>query len=260
MDFKRECIFKPFLQVMIRKRGERKSRQQTTHTAAHGGALWYWTKLVPVQMGVLVWVTLKVCQFLSLGSNHEKYQTGHLSVSNYRKYHHSSVQRAHVISGARCKSEPVSSSPVGICQAPTRTSQPDTLSFVMMLEGRKLLCECQLFLWTSANRLQKLSSLSYINLVQSPNNTKNISRAKHVSSLLDLLSFMVLTICSDKQQRRAVNSREWIEYGAADQTLCSALEGQRRFVSPVQNKQYSLDDSQGWRCLDLDSCRIHKHC
>lgn len=142
----------------------------------------------------------------------------------------------------------------------TRTSQLDTLSFVIMLEGRKLLCKCQLFLWTSANRLQKLSSLSYINLVQLLNNTKNILRVEHVSSLLDLLSFMVQTVCSDKQQRRAVSSWEWIEYGAADQTLCSALEGQRRFVSPVQNKQYSLDDSQGWQRLDLDSWRIYKHC
>ena len=99
------------------ERGERKTRMSfKSLTIVHGGAAWYQIKLVSALKGVLACVTSRICQFLSHSSNHEKYQAGHLSVSNYRKYHLSSVQRVCIISGVRHKSEPVSSSPLWICQ------------------------------------------------------------------------------------------------------------------------------------------------
>lgn len=113
------CVFKLFLQVKIRKGAERKTWKQNSH----GWAAWYQIKLVSALKGVLSCATSRVCQFLSHNSNQEKYQAGYLTVSNYRKYHLSSVQRVHVTAGARYKSQPISSSPAWLCQATRHHSQ-----------------------------------------------------------------------------------------------------------------------------------------
>lgn len=49
-------------------------------------------KLVSALKGVLAGLTPRICQLPSLSGDHREYQAGHLSVSNYRKYHLPFVQ------------------------------------------------------------------------------------------------------------------------------------------------------------------------
>lgn len=71
---------------------------------------WYQIKLVSALTGVLAGLTPRICQLPSHRGNHGEYQAGHLSVSNYRKYHLPFVQGVWAMAGARHKPEPVSSS------------------------------------------------------------------------------------------------------------------------------------------------------
>lgn len=203
------CGFKLFLQVTIRKGAERKTRKQINVKIAHGWAAWYQIKLVSALKGVLACVTSRVCQFLSHSSNQEKYQAGHLTVSNYRKYNLSPVQRVRVTSGARYKSQPISSSPAWLCQATRHHSQIQSALWCFQKQGN-----CFIDVNSSFECLQthcKSSQVpSYTDLVQFFNNRENIFKGEHVSSLLGLLSFIVPITCSNKQQRGAVNYREWI--------------------------------------------------
>lgn len=109
--------------------------------------------------------------------------------------------------------------------APFRSAKLNdiTHSFVMLLEMRKSFHKCQFLLRVSANRLQELSSPQLYILVPLADNSKSILRVEYISSLLDLLSFKLPIICSDKHQRRAINYREVLQ-----------------LVFPAQNEQYSL--------------------